>query len=209
MKTKLNKLCRVLMCVGVASSLLLSTGCSIDGGSLGGSVARNNTTGQVTTTLTGTITFKRAPLQQLSLWMYSLSGTQLASMDPNQAIMSYSLSNAVITSTNGSFIIALTDDTTGITVGQQTFAYVVSGNGLLVQDPAAVSSWLNQFASYSNLDVTVTANTNVQAVASGNVTVTNNGVYQGLTYTSASTSWQAVVLGGGGGTCHTPRCPVQ
>jgi hypothetical protein len=208
MKDKLSKLCRILVCMGAVSSLLMSTGCSVDGGSVAVSESRNNTTGQTTTTVTGTITFKRAPLQKLAMWMYDLSGTELASMDPSQAIMSYSLSNAVITSTNGSFTVALIDDTTGVTVGQQTFAYVVSGNGLLVQDPAAVSSWLGQFTSYSNLDVTVTASTDMQAVASGNVTATNNAVYQGVNYAAASMSWTAVV-GGIGGTCHTARCPVQ
>jgi hypothetical protein len=49
----------------------------------------------------------------------------------------------------------------------------------------------------------------VQVIDPGTVTVTNNVLYQGTSYASASTSWVAA-YGDGGGTGCTPRiCPNQ
>jgi hypothetical protein len=142
------------------------------------------------------------------MWMSGISGTDLSSLDPSQAIMNYSLSNATIVSTGGLVTITLTDDNTGVTVGQQAFQYVVRGNGLFAQDPNAVSAWLNQFTSYTSLNVAVVASTDMQAVDSGSVTITESAVYQGTSYASASTGWVAP-YGGGGDGC-TPRiCPNQ
>ena len=102
----------------------------------------------------------------------------------------------------------LTDDTTDVVVGQQAFQYVVNGNSLFVQDPSAVTSWLNQYSSNSNLDVGLSINTDVQAIKSGTATVTSNAIYQGVNYASGSASWTASVPSGGGG-CHTRVCPNQ
>jgi hypothetical protein len=142
------------------------------------------------------------------MWMNALSGIDLAGFDPSQAVMTYTLSDATIVSTGGLVTLTLTDSDTGVTIGQQTFQYVVRGNGLFAQDPTAVSAWLNQFTSYTSLDMTATANTDVQVIDPGTVTVTNNVLYQGTSYASATTSWVATV--GGGGTGCTPRiCPIQ
>jgi hypothetical protein len=141
----------------------------------------------------------------LAAW---IRGTDLSSLDPSQAILNYSLSNATIASTNGLVTITLTDHNTGAIVGQQTFQYVVNGNGLFVQDPSAVSSWLNQFTSYSNLDVTVAAATDMQATSGATAMATGNAVYRGVTYASASVSW-AGAPPSGGGSCHTRFCPNQ
>ena len=205
---RFNTFLRFAVCAVIACSLMMLVGCVVDGGSVSSSVSKNTQTGATTVTVTGTITIKRQPLQQLAMWMPPVSGADLASLDPSQAIMTYSLSNAAIVSTGGPVTITLIDDNTGVTVGKQTFQYVVSNNGLFAQDPNAVSTWLGQFSSYSNLDVTVVANADMQPITSGTVTVTNSAIYQGTSYASASTSWVASTIGGGGGGC-TPRCPVQ
>src|SRR6185312_12457186 len=147
----------------------------------------HTSTGATTVTVTGTVTISGA--KQIGMWLPPVSGTDLANMDPSQAIMNYTLSNAQIVSTGGLFTITIKDDTTGSTLGQQTFQYVVKGTGLVPQNPSAVSSWLDQFTSYSSLDVTVTANTDMQAMNVGTVMVTNNALYQGTSYASGSTSW--------------------
>jgi hypothetical protein len=194
----------------MACVLMLPVGCYTDGGSVSNSTSVNNQTGAVTNTTTVTINIKRGhpPLQQFTAAMASMSGTDLFSLDPSQAILSYSLSNATIASTNGLVTVTLTDDTTGVVVGQQTFQYIVNGNSLFVQDPSAVSSWLNQFSSNSNLDVGLNLDTDVQAITSGTATVTSNAVYQGVNYASGSASWAASFPSGGGG-CHTRFCPNQ
>ncbi|HET6841692.1 MAG TPA: hypothetical protein VFK06_08390 [Candidatus Angelobacter sp.] len=204
---RFNKYLRFAVCTVMACGLMPLVGCVVDGGSVSTSVSQNTQTGATTVTVTGTITIKRQPLQQLAMWMPPVSGTDLASLNPSQAIMSYSLSNAAIVSTGGAVTITLTDDNTGATVGQQTFQYVVSNNSLFAQDPTAVSTWLSQFSSYTNLDVSVVAKTDMQAAGSGTVTVTNNAIYQGTSYASASTSWVASPIRPGG--CIGGRCPLQ
>ena len=206
-----NTLSRIAVGTVMACGLMLLAGCYVDGGSVSSSVSRNNQTGATTTTVTGTINIKRGhpPLQQFAMWMNALSGIDLAGFDPSQAIMTYTLSDATIASTGGLVTVTLTDSDTGATVSQQTFQYTVRGNGLFAQDPTAVSAWLNQFTSYASLDMTATANTDVQVIDPGTVTVTNNVLYQGTSYASASTSWVAA-YGDGGGTGCTPRiCPNQ
>ena len=207
---KSDMLRKIAMGAVMACGLMLLSGCYVDGGSLGTSVSRNTQNNSTTVTLTGTVNIKRGhpPLQQFAMFMNALSGIDLAGFDPSQAIMTYTLSDATISSTEGLVTVTLTDSDTGATVSQQTFQYVVRGNGLFAQDPTAVSAWLNQFTSYTSLDMTATANTDVQVLDPGTVTVTNNVLYQGTSYASASTSWVSTVGIRGGG-C-TPRiCPNQ
>lgn len=206
-----NMLRKIAVGAAMACGLMLLAGCYVDGGSVSSSVSRNTQTNATTVTVTGTVNIKRGhpPLQQFAMFMNALSGIDLAGFDPSQAVMTYTLSDATITSTGGLVTVTLTDSDTGATVSQQTFEYVVRGNGLFAQDPTAVSAWLNQFTSYTSLDMTATANTDVQVIDPGTVTVTNNVLYQGTSYSSATTSWVATVGGGGRGGC-TPRiCPNQ
>jgi hypothetical protein len=200
-------LCSIAVLAVMAFGNLLLVGCTPEA-SVGVSVGVNTQTGATTVTGTVTVTFKHQPLQQLAMWQSStLTGTELASLDPSQAILNLSLSNAAISSSSGQVTVTVTDDTTGAVVGTQTFQYVVNGNGLFAQDPSAVSSWLSGFTSYSSLDVTVAANTSLQATSSGTASVTANAVYQGTTYASGTASWAGISTGGGG--CHTKICPEQ
>jgi len=184
---KINMLCKFALCVAIAGSLISLVGC-VTTASVGLSVTHTST-GTTSETVTGNVTISNATPKQLAMWIPPVSGTDLASMDPSQAIMNYTLSNAQIVSTGGTFTITVKDDTTGATLGQQNFQYVVKGTGLVPQDPTAVSTWLDQFSSYSSLDVTVTASTSMQTISPGTATVTSSAVYQGSTYASGSTSW--------------------
>lgn len=188
---RLTMLRKFALCAALAGSLAALVGC-VTSGSLSASVTHDSNTGNTQTVVKGEIDIKSGT--QIAMWMPPVSGTDLASLDPTQAIMSYTLSNAEIVSTSGLFTVTIKDDNTGVTIGQQDFQYVVKGTGLVPQDPTAVSNWLDQFASYSNLDVTVTASTAMQALNPGTVTVTNNAVYQGTTYASGSTSWTSSSL---------------
>ena len=208
MQSKISAMCKTTALVSMAFSVLLLQGCVIDGGSVSASASKNTQTGATTITVSATINIKRAPLQQLALWKPPVTGTDLASTDPTQAILTWGLTNATIVSASGPFTITVFDDNTGATIGQQTFQYVVSGNSLVAQDPTSVSTFLQGFTSYNSVDVTVTANTDMESVTTATTTVTNNAVYQGVTYASGSVSW-AGRPPSGGGTCGTSRCPIQ
>lgn len=190
---RFNNLRRFAMCTVIACSLMPLGGCASF--SVTGTISHNQKTG-TTTTVSGTVTINNSGTQFV-MWRPPVSGTDLASLDPSQAVMNYSLSNAAIVSTNGQVTITLTDANTGSTVGQETFQYVVNGNSLFLQDPTAVSTWLSQFTSNTSLNVTVAASTDMQAIGSGTATVTNNALYQGTSYASASTSWVAPAGCGG------------
>jgi hypothetical protein len=193
----------------MACVLMLPVGCTNPpDASISAGASVNTQTGATTVSVTGTLTWKHSKLQQLAFWMAPLAGTDLASLDPSQAIFNYSLSNATISSTGGTVSISVTDNATGVIVGQQNFAYVVNGNGLFAQDPTAVSTWLNQFTAYTDLNVSVAATTDMQAIRAGTATATSNAVYQGITYASSTVSWAGQPVVGGGG-CHTARCPLQ
>jgi hypothetical protein len=157
---------RFLVCAITACSLMPLTGCVVDSVSTTASVQRNTQTGATTETISATVVFKPGK-PKFALWMPPVSGTDLASLDPSQAIMNYSLSNATIASTDGSLTITLTDGDTAATIGQETFQYVVRNQSLYAQDPNAVSTWLNQFATYPNINVAVAADTDVSVTRQG------------------------------------------
>lgn len=189
---KFTKLRRFAVCTIMACSLMALAGCTTPGVSVTITFPPNQPTKGKT--ISSNVTMLAT---QFARWIQPVSGTDLSSVDPSQAVISYSLSNAAIVSTNGSATITLTDANTGSTVGQETFPYVVTGNSLSFQDPTAVSAWLNQFTSSSSLNVTIAASTDIQAISSGTATVTNNVAYQGASYASASTSWVAPAGCGG------------
>lgn len=193
----------------LACGLILLAGCTPPDAGVTTSVTVNPQTGTVTGVTIGvTVTWHHQKLQNFAMFTPQVTGSELASLDPSQAILNFSLSNATITSTGGAVTVTVTDDDTGVVVGQQTFEYVVSGNGLFAQNPSAVSAWLDQFTAYTNLDVSVATASNMQANSPGAASVTSNATYQGVNYASASGSWTAPPIGGGGG-CHTRICPNQ
>jgi hypothetical protein len=200
---------RRIVAVVMACGLIPLVGCTPPDGSIGGGVSVNTQTGATTVSVTGTLTWHHQKLQQIAVMMPApLSGTDLASLDVSQAIFTYSLSNATITSTTGTVTVTVTDDATGAIVGKQDFAYDVRGTSLYAHDPAAVSNWLQQFTPYSVVDVDVVANTNMKPINTAvGSSVTNNAVYQGITYSSSSASWTTSPISGG--TCHTRICPLQ
>lgn len=200
---------RVIASAVLACALIPFVGCTQPDGELNGGLTVNPQTGVTNVQVGGKLTWHHAPLQKLAMWMAPLSGNDLASLDPSQAIFNYTLSNAQIVSTNGTVTISVTDATTGVIVGQQDFGYVVNGNGLFAQDPNAVSNWLQQFTAYSSLDVTVAATTYMEAIITGPSSATINAVYQGVTYASATGSWSGHPPIEGGGGCRTRICPNQ
>lgn len=188
--------------------VLLPVGCTPPDVSVTPSASVNLQTGAPTIGVSVGFTWKHQPLQKISLFTPPpLSGSDLASLDTTQTILTYSLSNATIASTTGTVNIAVTDNTTGALLAQQNFAYDVRGNSLLAHDPASVSSWLQQFTSYSDLDVSVTASTDMANVNPGSASATASAVYQGVSFASTTASWTRNIVGGGG--CHTRICPNQ
>ena len=180
-----STVCKVIVLVMLVPTLLIFEGCTAEGS--GEVILTTSPNGDTTTQVIGRIVLRSSP--KLAFWMPPITGADLASIDPNQAIMNWGLNNAQIVSTSGSFTVTITDATSGVTLGQQTFQYVVSGTSLLVQDPAAFSAWLQQFASYPSVNATVEAATTMQTIATGTSTVTSNAVYQGVTYASGTARW--------------------
>ena len=175
----------------LACSLAVLTGCDSGGG--GGSTSQNCTTTDDGNTHTTECHSNVDP-----------PGSVVAAMDTSQALLNFGLTNATISSTSGTVIVTITDETTNQVVGQQSFGYVVQGTSLYAQNPAAVSSWLQQFAGYSAINVGVNVTTTLQSAGAGGATV--NSVYQGTTYASSTVAWSAPTGGGG---CHTRICPNQ
>jgi hypothetical protein len=122
-------------------------------------------------------------------------GSDLVSLDANQALLNLSLSNANISSTTGIIELSVTDPTTGQTLGLQSFGFVASGNSLYAQDPAAVYNWLQQFTGYSNIAVNVDVSSDLQTISSGSASAIGSSQYQGVTYGSATVSWSSGVSG--------------
>lgn len=136
-------------------------------------------------------------------------GADVANFDTTQGLLTLTLSNATISSTSGTFVLSIIDHASQVTVGQQTFNYVVNGNSLFAQDPTAVHNWLQQFSSYADVDVQIDVTPVVTAIAPGTVSSTGTAVYQGTSYASATASWTYTRTPGGGGTCTTRICPNQ
>ncbi len=186
----------------LAGFVLMLAGCPSQ--DVSGSVSQNTQTGATTVTVTYTIHI-HPPLKQFGAWLPQVTGTDLASFDPNQALVNLSLSNATIASTSGTVTVTVTDLNTGQVAGQQSFEYVVRGNSLFAQDPTAVSNWLRQFTSLTNVDVATNVSTDLSPTAAGSATL--NAQYSGVTYTSSTVTFQRPPIGGGG--CHTRICPNQ
>lgn len=198
----LSRISRFAVAPVLAGCVLMLAGCPAADVSVADS--QNTQTGANTITVTVTIHI-HAPLRQFGAWLPQVTGTDLASFDPTQALMNVALSNATIASTTGTVTVTLTDLNTNQVVGQQPFAYVVRGNSLYAQDPTAVSNWLEQFSGYSNLDVATNVSTNLAPTAAGSATL--NAQYSGVTYASSTVTFSRPPIGGG--TCHTRICPNQ
>lgn len=162
-----------------------------------------------TTEIQGGVSQQQGPYIQVTHTIqWDPPGSYLASFDATQALLNLSLSNATISSTSGTVTVSVIDLTTNQTVGQQNFGYVVTGNSIYAQDPSSVYNWLQQFTGYSNIDVKAVLATQLQTTNSGSASATGSAQYQGSTYASTSVGWDYNPAGGGGG-CHTPRCPNQ
>ena len=137
--------------------------------------------------------------------------SELANFDAAEANRFVDLQNVSLTSTNGNVLIRISDETTGQTLGQQSFGYsVVGGNQLVFTNPAAVNSFIHSFADYQDGAgfVLVEFETEFETSlpggdSSGQVSVTTN--YDGVPISSASGS---IPADGGGGGCW-PNCEVQ
>ncbi len=131
-------------------------------------------------------------------------GSYLSQFNASQALLNISMSNAELTSAGGTATVSVIDLSTGQTVGQQSFGYVVSGSSVYAQNPTSVQNWLNQFTGYANVDVDVQVNdlAGQNTASSGTASATASAQYQGTTYASTTATWD---VGGGDGSCpHSP-----
>jgi hypothetical protein len=135
-------------------------------------------------------------------------GSELADLNASQLSLPISMTNAELTSTSGTGTVTVTDLSTGNVVGQQSFGYTVSGSTLYVQDPTAVQNWLDQFTSYTEVEVGVAINSlaGQDTATSGTGTATGTAVYQGTTYASQYSSWN--IGGGSGKPCNPSPCTL-
>jgi hypothetical protein len=176
----------------VICSMLLLTGCPSQ-----------------TTSISGGASQKQGPYVQIThTIVWDPPGSYLSTFDATQALLSLSLTNATISSTSGTANVSVKDLTTGQIIGQQSFGYVVNGNSLYAQDQTAVYNWLQQFTSYADIDVIVTADTTLQTTASGSASSTGSAQYQGTSYASTTVGWTYTDTGGTG-PCQTRICPNQ
>lgn len=189
--TALHKIVYFGAIMGLSCSLLLLVGCT------------------QTTEIDGGVSQKQGPYVQVKHTIkWDPPGSYLASFDATKALLNLSLSNATISSTSGTVTVTVTDLTTSQAVGQQTFGYTVSGNSVYAQDPTAVFNWLQQFTSYSNIEVSTDITATFQTTAAGPASDAASAQYQGVAYGSTTVSWD-YNPGTGDGGCHTKVCPNQ
>lgn len=116
--------------------------------------------------------------------------TELASLDTSQALAVLTTQNLQVTNTTGSFIISVSDTTTGQMLGQTTFPYKIVGMGIYATDPQAVHNWLSTFSVYGSEDVTTTLTASDIAIkptiVSGTAVLGLAAVYSGVTYGSGT-----------------------
>jgi hypothetical protein len=119
--------------------------------------------------------------------VFDPAGSDVASLDPSQALINIAMTNATTTATSGTLTVTVTNPSTGATLGQQSFGYVVNGSAIYAQNPTAVHNWLQQFATYANVTVSVaTDDIPEQDIGtSGTASVTASAEYQGTTYATA------------------------
>lgn len=114
----------------------------------------------------------------------------LASIDTSQAWASITTQNGTVNNTSGTFTIEVTDTASGELLGQQSFAYTISGDSVYAQDPSAVHNWLDGFTQYGSEEVTVAISAAdidfVPTVQSGTATLGVAANYNGVTYASAT-----------------------
>jgi hypothetical protein len=136
--------------------------------------------------------------------VFDPAGSDVASLDPSQALINIAMTNATTTTTSGTLTVTVTNPSTGATLGQQSFGYVVNGSAIYAQNPTAVHNWLQQFATYANVTVTVaTDDIPEQDIGtSGTASVTASAQYQGTTYATAYKAWPVGSSGTGCGTGH-------
>jgi hypothetical protein len=173
----------------MASTVFMFTGCS-----------------PVTVTITITVQASTGPSTPIHhKLLMDPAGSDVANFDTTQGLLTMALSNATISSTSGTFILSIIDHASQVTLGKQTFNYVVNGTSLFAQDPTTVHNWLQQFASDTDVDVQVDVTPTVTAISTGSVSSTGKAVYQGTTYATATANW--TYSGSTGSGCGTHVCP--
>lgn len=178
---------RVVACVAVCSLILVSFAVS-------GCTQKSTTkTTNILKTIGAAIALAVAILQDPS-------GADLVAFDPSQPLVNLQLSNLTIASTSGTGTLTITDNTTGQTLGQQTFGYVVRGTSVYAQDPTAVHNWLLQFSSAADVTVGIQFTTQLNAVTQGAASATSLVEYQGVTLAAATSTLPNV-------TPLSPSCP--
>ncbi|MGH9865257.1 MAG: hypothetical protein ACRD4H_07570, partial [Candidatus Acidiferrales bacterium] len=136
-------------------------------------------------------------------------GSVVAGMDTSEALINLAMTNATITTTSGTVTVTVTNPSTGATLGQQSFGYVVNGGALYAQNPAAVHDWLQQFANYANVTLSLATDDIAEQDigTSGTASVTAGTEYQGTTYATSYKAW-SIGDSGGNGCPHSP-CYIQ
>ena len=132
-------------------------------------------------------------------------GSVVASFDTSEALVNVAMTNASITTTNGTVTITATDANSGALLGQQSFGYVVRGSALYAQDPASVHNWLQQFANYANVTVSMATDNIAEQESGTSASVTASAQYQGTTYATAYKGWATDT---GGSPCGNRPCPI-
>jgi hypothetical protein len=132
------------------------------------------------------------------------TGSDVASLDPSQALINIAMTNATTTATSGTLTVTVTNPSTGATLGQQSFGYVVNGSAIYAQNPTAVHNWLQAFATYANVTVSVATDDIAEQDigTSGTASITASAQYQGTTYATAYKAWPVGSSGTGCGTGH-------
>lgn len=145
--------------------------------------------GNVSESCSVTINSNGSTSEKCSVTVKDPPGSYLCDTNASQALLNYSLSNATVASTSGTFSLAVSDATTGATLGQNSFGYTVEGNSVYPQNPTALENWLGQFCSYSDVNVSAQVPTELQTTNYGYASATSAAQYQGTTYASATNSW--------------------
>lgn len=126
-------------------------------------------------------------------------GADLAYFDASQARAVLQPANLTITSIGGTATVSLKDESSGASLGSQTFPFVMSNNVATFSDPSTVNNWVHSFSTYQgNVEVDLGFYMGLSAPpagSSGSLTITAE--YSGSPYASST----AYVGGGSSGGC--------
>lgn len=115
------------------------------------------------------------------------------------ASISLEISSTAAIPLNGQVDIELIDSTNGSVQASGTFAWIKSGNDLLLANPDAVNSWALSNGGTADA-MTYVLHPFIVTPVSGTNSMTVSAQVDGVTATAATTTW---VSNGGGGSCGT------